>query len=150
LLRGVSSLSLDDKGRMVMPTRYRQDLLEDCEGKLLLTIDRDGCLLLYPLPEWEIIEQTLVRLSALDPKQRRLQRLMLGHATELDMDNSGRILLPPMLREFAKLEKHIVLVGQGNKFELWNEEVWNAQRLMWMEEDEDDGPLPEALQNLRL
>ncbi|MDH5301912.1 MAG: division/cell wall cluster transcriptional repressor MraZ [Gammaproteobacteria bacterium] len=150
MLRGVSSLSLDDKGRMVMPTRYRQDLLEDCEGKLLLTIDRDGCLLLYPLPEWEIIEQTLVRLSALDPKQRRLQRLMLGHATELDMDNSGRILLPPMLREFAKLEKHIVLVGQGNKFELWNEEVWNAQRLMWMEEDEDDGPLPEALQNLRL
>lgn len=135
---------------MVMPSKYRQKLMDDCDGKLLFTIDRDGCLLLYPMPEWEIIEATLVGLSALDPKQRRLQRLMLGHATEVDMDGNGRLLVPPMLREFAKVDKQIVLVGQGNKFELWDEETWNAQRLVWMEEDEDEGPLPDALQNLRL
>jgi MraZ protein len=134
---------------MVMPTKYRQKLQEDCDSHLVLTADLDGCLLLYPLPEWERIEAALANLSAFDPKQRRIQRLMMGYATEVDMDGNGRLLLPPPLREFSGLTKRIVLVGQANKFELWDEETWNAERDDWLAE-ENDGELPDALRDLRL
>lgn len=135
---------------MAMPMKHRQRLQEDCNGQLVLTIDRDKCLLLYPMQEWELVERELARLSSLHRKMRRLQRLMLGHATELEMDGNGRILLPPPLREFASMEKRIVLIGQGNKFELWDEDTWNKQRDIWLEEEEDDDELPEELMNFRL
>ena len=86
MFRGVSALNLDIKGRMAMPTKYRQRLMEDCDGKLVVTVDRDHCLLLYPLPEWEDIERKLVRLPSLNKQARRLQRLLIGHATEVDLE----------------------------------------------------------------
>ena len=149
MFRGGSSINLDAKGRMALPTRYRTDLVERCEGRVVLTVHDDRCLLLYPQPEWDEIERKLVRLPNQNKRTRTLQRMLLGHATELEMDKSGRILIPPRLREFANLEKRIVLAGLGNKFEVWNEEAWERIGSSWMESDSDDG-LPGPLDSLTL
>ena len=105
MFRGATKVTLDDKGRMVIPTRYREHALERSQGKLVVTVDRDQCLLLYPLPDWEQIERKLMSLPNLHAQARELQRLMVGHATELELDGHGRMLLPPELREFAGLER---------------------------------------------
>src|SRR5271155_2562451 len=99
MFRGANKLTLDAKGRMVMPTRYRERLQERCGGKLAITEDKAQRLLSYPMPGWEEIERRLMRLPWLDPRSRRLQRLMVGHATEQDLDGHGRVLLPPNFRE---------------------------------------------------
>lgn len=138
MFRGVNTLNLDDKGRMAIPARYRELLQENCDGQLVVTVDRDHCLLIYPLPEWEVIEQKLTRLPNLNKSARLLQRMLIGHATEVEMDGSARILVPPPLREFAGMEKKVVLIGQGNKFELWNEERWNHRRDAWLTDDDDE------------
>lgn len=135
MFRGVNALNLDPKGRMTMPTRYRDQLQEMCSGQVVVTVDRDHCLLLYPLREWEEIERKLVRLPSLNKQARRLQRLLIGHATECELDGNGRILLPPLLREFAAIDKRVVMIGQGNKFEIWDENAWNAMRDQWLQED---------------
>lgn len=137
---------------MAMPTKYRDRLMERCAGQMVVTVDRDHCLLLYPLPEWEEIERKLVKLPSLQKQARRLQRLLIGHATECELDGNGRILLPPPLREFAGLEKRIVLIGQGNKFELWDEQAWSERRDQWLSEaaEEDGLELPDELESLSL
>jgi MraZ protein len=126
LFRGISLLSLDGKGRLAMPVKYRQQLLDAASGQLVATVDRDQCLLLYPLPAWEEVERQLIKLSSVNPRARALKRLLLGHAEECALDASGRILLSAPLRAFAHLDKRVALVGQGNKFEIWNELAWNA------------------------
>lgn len=134
-----------------MPARYRERLLESCGGHLVVTVDRDHCLLLYPLPEWEIIENKLIKLPGLNKQVRLLQRLYIGHATELEMDAQGRILLPAMLRDYASLGKKTVLIGQGKKFEIWDESLWNESQEAWIEAVQaDNGELPSALENLSL
>lgn len=136
---------------MAIPTRYRERIAESCEGELVVTVDRDHCLLIYPLPEWEEIERRLVRLPSLNKQARRLQRLLVGHATEVELDGHGRVLLPAPLREYAKLDKHAMLIGQGNKFELWDEERWDERREAWLEDEEgDDVDLPAELETLTL
>jgi MraZ protein len=151
MLRGVNSLALDAKGRLAIPTRYRQRLAERCAGELIVTVDRDRCLLIYPLPDWEDLEQKLVRLPSLDPQARRLQRLLMGHATDVDIDSHGRVLLPVPLREFARLDRRVVLIGQGNKFELWDEDSWNERRESWLADgDDSELPLPTELTRLSL
>lgn len=150
LFRGVNALNLDAKGRMMMPTRYRQRLTDSCNGQLVITVDRDQCLLLYPLPEWEVIERKLVKLPSFNRQARRLQRLLIGHATEVELDSAGRVLLPPPLREFAGVDKRAVLIGQGNKFELWDEALWNERRNAWLAEDDDLDDLPAELESLSL
>ena len=151
MFRGVSTLNLDAKGRMAMPSKYRERLLDQCAGQLVVTVDlSDPCLLLYPLPEWEDIEHKLVRLGNLNPQARRLQRLLIGHATEVELDNNGRILLPPALREFASLDKRIALTGQGKKFEIWNENTWNEARQGWLAADETGGEISVDLESLSL
>lgn len=149
MFRGVNSVSLDSKGRIAIPTRYREGLRSHCQGRLIMTVDRDHCLLLYPLPEWEVIEAKLVGLSSFNPHTRRLQRLLIGHATECDMDGAGRILLPAPLRAFATLDKDIMLIGQGNKFELWDAATWDARRAEWLAQT-DGEELPAELQSLSL
>lgn len=120
MFRGATLVNLDSKGRLSVPTRYRDQLLESATGQMVCTIDiHHPCLLLYPLPEWEIIEQKLSRLSSMNPVERRVQRLLLGHASECQMDNAGRLLIAPILRQHAGLTKEVMLVGQFNKFELW-------------------------------
>src|ERR1700742_4268424 len=106
MFRGATKVTLDDKGRMVMPTRYREQIAQLAQGHLVVTVDRDQCLLIYPQPEWEQTEQKLMALPSLNSLARVLQRLMVGYATELELDGHGRVLLPQELRDFAKLERH--------------------------------------------
>jgi MraZ protein len=151
MFRGATKITLDAKGRLAMPTRYRERIDERSNGRLVATVDRsDPCLLIYPLPEWEEIELKLRRLPTLNPVARRLQRLMIGHATDLELDANGRILLPPSLREYARLAKTVMLIGQGNRFELWDEAQWNENRETWLQADEPAEELPPELATLSL
>jgi MraZ protein len=150
MFRGATKVTLDDKGRMVMPTRYRERLREQAQGRVVVTVDRDQCLLIYPLPEWEQIERKLMALPTLHGQSRRLQRLMVGHATDLDLDGHGRLLLPPELREFAGLDRHAMLVGQGGRFELWDEARWTERRDFWLKSEESTTDLPAELDSLSL
>ena len=152
MFRGVNSLNLDAKGRFAIPTKYRGRLKDCCASQLVITVDpNDHCLLIYPVPEWQEIERKLMKLPTFNKAARRLQRLLVGHATEVDMDGQGRVLLPPPLREFAQMNKHAVLIGQGNKFELWDEERWSAQRENWLEEsDLEQLDLPADLETLSI
>ena len=144
MFRGLHRLSLDNKGRLSIPAVYRQRLLEASDGRMVLTVDRDRCLLLYPLNTWEDIERKLIQLSSTHKRARALKRLLLGHAEECCLDAGGRILLPEPLREFASLEKRVVLLGQGNKFEIWNDESWQAWRDSVLADGDDDGdPMPD-------
>ena len=149
MFRGATKVTLDAKGRLAIPTRYRERIAARCDGQMVATVDRDHCLLLYPLPDWEELERKLVRLPSLNKQARRLQRLMVGYATELELDGSGRVLLSRELRDFGGLERTAILIGQGNKFELWDEASWNEKRDEWLGE-EDDGDLPAELESLSL
>ncbi len=148
--RGVSNLSLDAKGRIVLPARYRERLVEICNNQLVITIDTDQpCLLLYPINEWELIEEKIEALPSFNPTTRRIQRLLIGHATDVEVDANGRMLLSNPLKEYAQLGKKVVLIGQGKKFELWDEAVWSQRLDEWLH-DSSDAEMPEALAELTL
>lgn len=149
MFRGASKVTLDAKGRVAIPTRHRPRIEERCGNQLVVTVDRDYCLLVYPLPEWEEIERRLVRLPTLNRQARRLQRLMVGYATEVELDGHGRILLSKELREFAGLDRQAMLIGQGNKFELWDEQRWTERRDAWLDEESaDEAGLTAELESL--
>lgn len=152
--RGINAINLDSKGRMTMPTRYREELSQGEAGseKLIVTIDTDSpCLLLYPIVEWQKIEQKIQALPSFNKATRRIQRLLIGHATDVEVDSSGRVLLPTLLREYANLEKEIVLIGQGNKFEIWDKKYWQKHRDEWLAEEADEATdVPPELQSLAL
>ena len=151
IFRGINNLTLDAKGRMAIPSRYRERIMASCGGQLIVTVDRDRCLLVYPLHEWEVIEEQLAALPSLNKQSRLLQRLLIGHATEAELDTQGRILLPTMLRDYAGLERKCVLIGQGKKFEIWDEKQWTDNQKIWLDEaDNDEGELPSALESLSL
>lgn len=151
MFRGVNVLSLDAKGRLAMPTRYREALAERSEGRLVLTVDPDRCLLIYPESDWLEIERKLNRLPSFNKAARRMQRLLVGHATECELDGNGRILVPTPLRDYAGLDRRAVLIGQGQRFELWDEQRWNDSRDVWLAEGSfDDEQLPPELEQLSL
>jgi MraZ protein len=152
VFRGIHTINIDDKGRMAIPSRYREKLVKEAQGQMIVTIDtEEACLLLYPLPDWEIIESKIEALPSFHTASRRIQRLLIGHATEVEMDGQGRILLPLPLREYAGLQKNITLVGQGKKFEIWEEHAWNATRKDWIEDGLlDVNTLPAELGSLSL
>lgn len=121
---------------MALPTRYRDSVLAMADGKVVVTIDmREACLLLYPLPEWEVVQRKLEGLSNINSQARLLQRLLIGHATDLELDANGRVVLPALLRDYANLAKKLVLVGQGNKLEIWSQEHWQERMQSWLKED---------------
>jgi len=150
VLRGVHALNLDVKGRLAIPSKFREHLSVLCDGKLVVTIDRDHCLLLYPKPAWELLEAKLAAMPNMDAQTRGLQRMLIGHATECDMDGNHRILLPPLLREFAGLKKKAVMLGQGNKIEIWDEQRWAKGRDDFLEAQKGEARLSEALESLSL
>lgn len=125
LFRGVAQIVLDTKGRLAIPAKHRESL--NGNERLIITADPSRCLLLYPFAAWEPIEARLMSLSSFDERIRGLQRLLVGHADDVDLDAAGRILVPPALRKYASLDKHVVLVGQGRKLELWDDGAWQAQ-----------------------
>jgi MraZ protein len=126
MFRGASQVSIDTKFRLAVPTRHRDALLADSTG-LMLAAHPHGCLMLYPRQVWLPIEAKLNSLSSFDETAGKLQRLIVGQAEPLEIDSAGRLQLPPVLRAYAKLEKEIMFVGQGSRFELWNLAGWNAQ-----------------------
>ena len=134
--RGINAINIDGKGRLAVPTRYR-DALGGQEGaSLVVTIDtEETCLLLYPIKQWQVIEDSLQRLPSFNAAARRIQRLLIGHATDVELDANGRLLLPPLLRDYAHLDKHVVMIGQGNKFEVWDETLWQSRREQWLEDE---------------
>lgn len=151
MFRGINTINLDAKGRMALPTRYREQLLAHGDGRLVVTIDTNHrCLLLYPLAEWEQIERQIESLSSFDPMSQRVKHLLIGHANDLDMDSNGRILLPQELRLYAQLEKHVCLIGQGKKLEIWDQESWNHQRDQWLTESTTNSEIPDKLKALAL
>ena len=134
----------------MLPARYRERLIEKCNSQLVVTIDTDQpCLLIYPINEWELIEEKIEALPSFNPTTRRIQRLLIGHATDIEVDTNGRMLLSNPLREYAQLGRKVVLIGQGKKFELWDEVLW-AQRMDEWLSDGTDVEMPEALAELSL
>jgi transcriptional regulator MraZ len=150
VFRGINNLALDAKGRLAMPARYRERLLESCAGRLIVTVEFDPCLLVYPLPEWEKIEEKLVALPSMNKQARTLQRRMIGHATECEIDSQGRIRLPGILQEQAGLDKKVVMIGQGKKFEIWDESVWQDNQTAWLDDIKNDDELHSSLESLSL
>ncbi len=134
-----------------MPSRYRDELDSKCSGQLIITVDTiDPCLCVYPLDEWEVIEAKLRTLPSQHESVRRLQRLLIGNAVDLELDGSGRFLVPPRLREHAKLDKKAMLVGQLNKFQLWDEDTWNAVATADLAAIQQPGAIPDELRDLIL
>ena len=130
VFRGVTQLALDAKGRLAIPGKHRAALAgspDNALRTLIVTADPSRCLLVYPRATWEPIQARLMGLSSFNAEIRGLQRLLVGHADEVDMDGTGRILVPPALRQYAGLEHDVVLVGQGNKFELWDGPKWQQE-----------------------
>jgi MraZ protein len=148
VFRGVTQLALDNKGRLAIPAKHRETLAARDAGHLVLTADPGHCLLLYPLSEWEPIQQRLMSLSSFNEKLRSLQRLLVGHADDVVLDAAGRILVPPALRQYAALDRRVILVGQGNKFELWDDAKWQEQTARAIRFP--DGGLPPELDGFSL
>lgn len=152
MFRGASGIAIDPKGRLAIPARYRELLLDRCQGQLIATIDLyHPCLLLYPLTEWELLENKLKDFSDFDVTERAIKNILLGHARELEMDNAGRLLLPPELRGHASLDKKAMLVGQLNKFQIWDEALWQQHTSAALEQWRSGTlPISERLQSLSL
>ena len=119
------------KGRLAVPMRYRDDLKEACGNRMVLTYSAfdSGALWLYLEQEWQRVRDEVMALSTLNPAHRALQRRLVGSATAVEPDGSGRILLPSSLREFTGLERRVVLLGMGSRFEIWNENTLNQKRV---------------------
>ena len=132
MLNGVTKLNLDAMGRMAIPSRYRSRLMDLCAGHLVITLDIEKRIVIFPYNEWQDIEAKLVKLT-MNKAAVRIKHLYLGHAIECYMDKNGRINIAPYLREIAGLNKRIVLVGLTNKFEVWDEQGWAEE----MQDDED-------------
>ena len=133
MFRGISQASIDSKGRLSLPNRFRE-ALSLSSPSLVISIDiRDKCLLIYPIHEWELVQKRLETLSNVSQRNRTLQRLLIGHAIDLEMDKSGRILLPNIHRKYALLKNKVTILGQGNKLEVWAEDEWQEQMTSWLD-----------------
>lgn len=144
---GSHTISMDAKGRLAIPARIREALVELCAGRLVVTAHtEERCLLVYPEPQWLEILPKIEALPSFNKVARRAQRLLIGYATPLEVDGNGRVLLPPTLREYAQLDKKLMLVGQGKKLELWSEEGWQS----WLATDLEEGGMPDEMQSLSL
>ena len=152
MFRGINTITIDTKGRLAIPTRYRSALGAEEKVPLVVTIDtEETCLLLYTAAQWQIIENNLQKLPSFNAAARRIQRLLIGHATDVELDANARVLLPPVLRNYAQLEKDVVMIGQGNKFEVWDQALWDTKREQWLAEEASraDG-LPDEMNTFSL
>lgn len=152
MFRGITAINIDGKGRLAVPTRYRDALGAQERSSLVVTIDtEETCLLLYPTVQWQVIEDNLQRLPSFNAAARRIQRLLIGHATDVELDGNGRVLLPQLLRDYAHLDKRVVMIGQGNKFEVWDDALWQSRREQWlMDEASREGGLPDEMKTFSL
>ena len=150
MFKGISNLSIDVKGRASMPQRYRADFSSKNKSKLVITADKDKCLLIYTQTNWSVIEKKLSNLPSYNKEARFIQRLLIGYAAESEIDSQGRFLIPTPLRDYAGIQKKIVLLGQGSKFELWSENTWNKNMKSWLISQTNDDSNNNALSELKL
>lgn len=145
---GSHAITMDAKGRMAIPAKIRDALVSACDGRLVVTAhNEERCLLVYPEPVWAELQPKIEALpNTGNRRARRMQRLMLGYATPMEVDGNSRVLLPPTLRDYAGLEKKLMLVGQGRKLELWSESGW----FDWLDAAADDDDMPEEMLSLSL
>lgn len=148
MLRGTSKLTVDAKGRLSLPARYKSLFAEDEQHRFVITVDKERCLLIYPLRNWELVEKRIENLPNLNPEIRQYQRLILGYAHEVELDKNNRILISKELRDFASISKEVVLTGQGRKFELWDNALWDQKMNNWLEKSVNE--IPEDLKNLTI
>ena len=127
LFQGATQINLDAKGRMSVPTKARDPLTAGGTVKLVLTAHPEGCLLLYPMPAWEPIRARVMAFPSLDRQASTWKRLLVGFAEEHELDSAGRLLISPELRDFARINRQVMFVGQGTHFEIWDLEQWRAQ-----------------------
>lgn len=145
---GSHNLNMDAKGRLAIPAKHRDTLASACEGRIVMTAHTQvRCVVVYPETEWEQILPKVEALPNFNPMTQRVQRLFIGMASPLELDGNGRVVVPPTLRQYAALDKKVMLVGLGKKFELWSEENW-LQSVADMAFDPAD--MPQELQTLSL
>lgn len=144
---GSYAITMDAKGRMAIPAKVRDALASICDGRLVVTAHtEERCLLVYPEPQWADLQPKIEALPNIHRKARRMQRLLLGYATPLELDGNGRVLLPQTLRDYAGLEKKLMLIGQGKKLELWSEAGWYDE----LETGDDEVSMPDEVLSLSL
>ena len=139
MFKGIHNINLDAKGRLTIPTKYRNTISDQSNGNMVITIDsEEKCLLLYPANIFSNIEKEINHLPSFTKNHRRIQRLIIGHAEDLELDSSGRILLSKPLRAVAEMSKKITLIGQGKKFEIWSDDIWSNRVNKWRSEETDE------------
>lgn len=139
---GTTTLTLDAKGRIAIPARYRAQLNESCDGKLVISYNPlDKCLPIWPYDEWLECERKMEAVQDQSEQFRAFQRLLYSYTNQVDMDSNGRVLVPQSSREEIGMEKSAVLIGHGKKFELWSEEKWLQNR------ENNDAKLIESLKS---
>ena len=139
MFKGIHNINLDAKGRLTIPTKYRNTINDQSNGNMVITIDsEEKCLLLYPATIFSNIEKKINDLPSFTKNHRRIQRLIIGHAEDLELDSSGRILLSKPLRIVAEMSKKITLIGQGDKFEIWSDDIWSNRVNKWRSEETDE------------
>lgn len=147
MFQGSYAINMDAKGRMAIPAKCREQLSSICGGRIVMTAHTlDRCVLVYPEPEWQNILPKIEALPTFNKASLRAQRLLIGYASPLELDGNGRVLVPSTLRDYAGLEKKLMLVGLGKKFELWSEEAWFAS----VADLDDDEDLPQEMMSLSL
>ncbi|MCB1836318.1 MAG: division/cell wall cluster transcriptional repressor MraZ [Alcanivoracaceae bacterium] len=145
MFSGRHALNLDAKGRLAVPSKHREKLNASCGGRVVLTQHpMDNCLVIYPEPQWLTIADQVAGLSDADTRVRALKRRFLGQAVEMELDGSGRILVPTELRDLIGLDKKAMLVGILHRFELWAEDAWQAEQAKLDMED----AMPESASSL--
>ena len=139
MFKGIHSINLDAKGRLTIPTKYRNTINDQSNGNMVVTIDsEEKCLLLYPATIFSNIEKKINDLPSFTKNHRRIQRLIIGHAEDLELDSSGRILLSKPLRAVSEMSKKVTLIGQGDKFEIWSDDIWSNRVNKWRSEETDE------------
>ena len=127
MFQGASQINLDAKGRMAVPTRLRDPLTQGGTVGVVLTAHPHGCLILYPAPAWEPVRAQVMTFPSTNQEASLWKRLLVGFAEELTLDTAGRLLISPELRNYARIDKRVMSVGQGTHFEIWDLEGWNEQ-----------------------
>ena len=152
MFKGASTINLDTKGRFALPSIHREALASRCKDGMVLTVNntRERCLWLYPDSEWSIVEEKVVALPSFDSAAQALKRFLIGYATDCELDTANRLRIPGPLKDFAGLEKRIVLIGQGNKFEIWDESRWKARCDEWLTEQISSERMSVELESLSL
>lgn len=148
MFQGETAITIDDKGRLALPTACREPIATACANRLVFTYNpfEHGCLWLFPLPEWEAVRDQVNALPGVKAVHRSLQMKLVGAAAHVEPDGSGRILVPASQRAATGMEKRAVLLGMGNKFELWSEQAHLAKIRQTIAEDE----VSDEMQTLKL